>query len=106
VIRRAFASLLALGLPRPRPLADPSGPPLAWLLAEGVPGTWPLYAAYHPVTGDQLLSTNRFEPIAMGFGEPELLGYVWPAAPLTGTLEQHPVPVPWAARFGLEAPRR
>ena len=106
MIRRAFASLVALGRPRPRPVPDPTGPPVGWLLAEGVPGTWPLYAAYHPVTGDQLLSTNRFEPIAMSFGEPELLGHIWPAAPVTGTLEQRPLAIPWASRFGLEAPRR
>jgi hypothetical protein len=104
--RRALVSVLALGRQRPRPVPDPTGPPAAWVLAEGFDGTWPLYAAYHPVTGDQLLSTNRFEPIAMGFGEPELFGHIWPAAPVTGSLDQRPVAVPWAARFGLDAPRR
>jgi hypothetical protein len=106
MVRRGFGSLPALGRTRPRPVPEPEGPPLAWLLAEGGPGTWPLYAAYHPVTGDQLLSTNRFEPIAMSYGEPQLLGHIWPAAPVTGTLEQRPVAVPWASRFGMEAPRR
>jgi glycosyltransferase involved in cell wall biosynthesis len=106
MVRRGFGSLKTLGRPRPRRVARPDGPPEGWLLSEGVPGTWPLYAAYHPVTGDQLLSTNRFEPIAMSFGEPHLLGYIWPAAPVTGTLDQQPVAVPWAARFGMEAPRR
>jgi glycosyltransferase involved in cell wall biosynthesis len=106
IVRRGFSSLRALGRARPCPVARPDRPPDGWLMSEGVPGTWPLYAAYHPVTGDQLLSTNRFEPIAMSFGEPNLLGYVWPAAPVTGTLDQQPVAVPWAARFGMEAPRR
>jgi hypothetical protein len=87
-------------------VSRPDRPPDGWLVSEGVPGTWPLYAAYHPVTGDQLLSTNRFEPIAMSFGEPHLLGHLWPAAPVTGTLDQQPVAVPWASRFGMEAPRR
>ncbi|HEX3279171.1 MAG TPA: glycosyltransferase [Thermoleophilaceae bacterium] len=106
VARRAFRSAAVVGRTRPRSVPKPDGPPAAWLLSEGVPGTSPLYAAYHPVTGDQLLSTNRFEPIAMSYGEPELLGHMWPAAPVTGSLEQQPVPVPWASRFGLEAPRR
>jgi hypothetical protein len=106
VARRTLSSARALGRTRPRPLAEPQGPPAAWLLSHAGVGTSPLYAAYHPVTGDQLLSTNRFEPIAMGYGEPELLGHMWPVAPVTGSLEQRPVPVPWAARFGLEAPRR
>ena len=104
--RRGLASPRALGRHRPSPVTEPDGPPQGWLLADGVAGTWPLYAAYHPVTGDQLLSTNRFEPIAMSYGEPELLGHIWPAAPVTGSLEQRPVPVPWASRFGLQAPRR
>ena len=79
--RRGLASPRALGRHRPSPVTEPDGPPQGWLLADGVAGTWPLYAAYHPVTGDQLLSTNRFEPIAMGYGEPELLGHIWPAGP-------------------------
>ena len=69
----AFASTLALGRHRPAALPRPTAPARhgCW---RGVPGTWPLYAAYHPVTGDQLLTPGRFEPIDMGYGEPELLG--------------------------------
>jgi glycosyltransferase involved in cell wall biosynthesis len=104
--RRAIASAVTVGRQRPRAVPEPDGPPAGWLMADGVPGTWPLYAAYHPVTGDQLLSTNRYEAIAMSYGEPELLGYLWPAAPVTGSLDQAPVAIPWASRFGLEAPRR
>jgi hypothetical protein len=106
MVRRGLASTRELGRQRPDGVPEPCGPPAGWLLADGVAGTWPLYAAYHPVTGDQLLSTNRYEPIAMSYGEPELLGHLWRAAPLTGSLEQRPVAVPWASRFGMEAPRR
>jgi hypothetical protein len=33
-----------------------------------------------------------------------LLGYLLPQAPVTGTLDWHRRSVPWASRFGLEAP--
>src|SRR5207249_10853456 len=64
------------------------------------PGRLPLYSAFHPVTGDQLLATNECEPVDMGYGRAALLGYVDGSAPVTGTLEPQRPHVPWASRFG------
>jgi hypothetical protein len=64
----------------------------------------PLYSATHPVTGDQLLSRHPVEALAMGYADLRTLGYLLPAAPVTGTLEWRRRAVPWASRFGLEAP--
>jgi hypothetical protein len=36
----------------------------------------------------------------MGYGQPQLLGYLRLTAPLTGDTVQRPLPVPWARRFG------
>lgn len=83
-----------------RPKADPKGDPAAWLFDSFRPGRVPLYAAYHPVTGDQLLARSAEEAAHLGFGPPELLGFLREVAPLTGTLEPHHLHVPWARRFG------
>jgi hypothetical protein len=83
----------------------PSGPPTGWLLSEHLPWALPLFAAYHPVTGDQLLTTHLMDAKEMGYDEPEVLGYVWPVAPVTGSLEQRVVSIPWASRFGLRVRR-
>ena len=60
----------------------------------------PLLSAIHPVTHDQLLTTNRWEAIDLGYGEPELLGYLEADAPVTGRLGVRRPHTPWAARFG------
>jgi hypothetical protein len=44
------------------------------------------------------------EALAMGYVELRLLGHLLPLAPVTGTLEWQRRAVPWASRFGLEAP--
>jgi hypothetical protein len=80
--------------------ARPEGDPLGWLFADDRTGRAPLFAAYHPVTGDQLLSRSSEDAAHMGYGLPQLLGFVRLAAPLTGDLRQSPLPVPWARRFG------
>ena len=79
---------------------EPSGPPAGWLFDTSRRGLEPLFAAYHPVTGDQLLSRTAISSAHLGYGEPELLGFLCPQAPLTGQLGEQPHPIPWARRFG------
>jgi glycosyltransferase involved in cell wall biosynthesis len=87
------------------PPGDPGAPDLVgYLFAEEGEDRLPLYSAIHPVTGDQLLSRHPVEGLAMGYGDLRLLGYLLPQAPVTGTLEWQRRAVPWASRFGLEAP--
>jgi hypothetical protein len=93
-------------LRRSRPAAErPEGPPVGWLLHAGGAGTRPLYAAYHPVTGDQLITNAPLEATDMGYAQPELLGHVRAVAPVTGSLGPQVTAVPWASRFGLAARR-
>jgi hypothetical protein len=80
-----------------------SGLPLARVASIHVhptPGRLPLVSALHPVTGDQLLTTERLEAADLGYGEPELLGYVDADAPVTGRLGTHRRDVPWASHLG------
>jgi glycosyltransferase involved in cell wall biosynthesis len=84
----------------PQALAGPTGEPKGWLYESDRPSRTPLFAAYHPVTNDQLLTRSPAEAVRLGYGEPELLGYVRRIAPLTGDLHLRPLPIPWARRFG------
>ncbi len=79
--------------------------PLGYLYAEAAPGRLELFAAIHPVTGDQLLTHHVLEAADMGYGITVSLGYVVDQAPVTGTLTMRRVSVPWASRFGLEVRR-
>jgi glycosyltransferase involved in cell wall biosynthesis len=83
-----------------RPPGEPEGRPVAWLFDLERPGRRPLFAAYHPVTGDQLLARSTEDVAQLGYGPPELLGYIRDVAPLTGDLQPRPLPIPWARRFG------
>ncbi|MEX0972413.1 MAG: glycosyltransferase [Solirubrobacterales bacterium] len=99
IARRSLAT--AGRLVRPARAGDaPGGAPAGWLFGSHRPGRAPLFAAYHPVTGDQLLSRSPQDAPQMGYGSPQLLGFLRLAAPLTGDLTQSPLPVPWARRFG------
>ncbi|MEA2374668.1 MAG: hypothetical protein QOD53_1131, partial [Thermoleophilaceae bacterium] len=64
------------------------------------PGRLPLFSALHPVTGDQLLTTNGWEPNDLGYAPCELLGYLDAQAPVTGRLGIERHDIPWASRFG------
>jgi hypothetical protein len=88
---------------RPVTAAD-RGEPAGYLAIAPGPRTVPLFAAVHPVTGDQLLATRRSEFHGIGYREPRLLGYLVASAPVTGTLGITHAGVPWAARFGVAAP--
>lgn len=99
----AWRSTAALRVRRnsARPDSTPSGAPAGFLDRHPGPGLLPLYAAVHPVIGDQLLSIDPWEPLDLGYGEPVLLGYLRPSAPLTGRLGVVSSELLWASRFGM-----
>jgi glycosyltransferase involved in cell wall biosynthesis len=95
------AAMAARRLARPAHKAsEPEGSPAGWLFETERPGLVPLFAAYHPVTDDQLLARSLEEVAQLGYLAPALLGFLREAAPLTGELKQQPHAVPWARRFG------
>jgi glycosyltransferase involved in cell wall biosynthesis len=79
---------------------EPSGEAAGWLFEQARPGLVPLFAAYHPVTGDQLLVRNEESAALLGYRDSELLGYLHAEATVTGELGEKTVPIPWARRFG------
>lgn len=79
------------------------GDPAGYLLRSATPRSVPLYAAVHPVTGDQLLSNTTGEPTSLGYHHITLLGYLVAQAPVTGRRGEIRVAAPWASRFGLPA---
>jgi glycosyltransferase involved in cell wall biosynthesis len=85
---------------------NPTGDPAGYLWPWGGPGRQPLYAALHPVTGDQLLTPWVWEAGDLNYGPPVLLGYIAELAPVTGSLERRQVDVPWGSRFGRQVRRR
>jgi colanic acid/amylovoran biosynthesis protein len=97
--RRARAAVARTRLLTP-PRPDPAVARVASIHRHPDPGRLALYSAIHPVTRDQLLTTNEWEPIDLGYGEPELLGYIDARAPVTGRLGIAPRDIPWAAYLG------
>jgi D-inositol-3-phosphate glycosyltransferase len=79
----------------------PAGAPAGYLYRDAEPGTRPLFSALHPANGDQLLTTEPAEPVALGYEGTTLLGHLRAAAPITGALGLRPADVPWAREFGL-----
>jgi glycosyltransferase involved in cell wall biosynthesis len=78
----------------------PSGDPHAWLFDRPGPGMLALFAAIHPVTGDQLLTRDPELAGALGYSPPRHLGFLRALAPVTGELAEHPAAIPWAHRLG------
>jgi glycosyltransferase involved in cell wall biosynthesis len=105
VARRSGASALRVVRAPGRQPPGATGAPAGWLLDQPARRTVPLYAAYHPVTGDQLLSRTAWEGPHMGYETPELLGWLRDRAPVTGTRELRAVALPWASRYGLRTAR-
>ncbi|HEY8762654.1 MAG TPA: hypothetical protein VIM18_00540, partial [Solirubrobacteraceae bacterium] len=97
--RRALESAKILASPPPKN-GQPSKP-AGYVLRSPTRRTVPLHAAIHPVTGDQLLSTNSSEAIRLGYRDAALLGHIIARAPVTGKLGPIRVAAPWATRFGL-----
>ncbi|HKP89852.1 MAG TPA: hypothetical protein VJT75_07725, partial [Thermoleophilaceae bacterium] len=80
-----------------------SGDPLARVASIHVhptPSRLPLFSAVHPVTGDQLLTTEPHEAADLGYGDAELLGYLDRVAPVTGRLGTERRDVPWGSHLG------
>lgn len=96
----------AAALRAPAALASPDGAtpsrgePVGYLAAEPGEGRLPLWSAVHPVTGDQLLTTDEGDAPHLGYSEPVKLGYLEPVAPVSGELGSGRPFIPWAARFG------
>jgi glycosyltransferase involved in cell wall biosynthesis len=98
-LRRATIGAARVARPA-RQFEDTAGNPEGWLFESERPGRAPLFAAYHPVTGDQLLTRSPEDAAQLGYGPPELLGFVRCLAPITDDLHPRPLPIPWARRFG------
>jgi hypothetical protein len=93
----ALSSLRASGVERPatgRQL-------LGYLHADPANSRVPLFAATHPVLGDQFLTHHPIEATDLGYGDVALLGHIEADAPLTGQLGGRRGAIPWASRFGL-----
>lgn len=99
-LRRAAIAARRLARPASR-ASEPEGPPAGWLFETERPGLVPLFAAYHPVTEDQLLARSLEEVAQLGYLAPTLLGFLREAVPLTGDPKQRHLAIPWARRFGV-----
>jgi hypothetical protein len=77
-----------------------TGEPAGYLFRGDGEGRLPLFSAIHPVTGDQLLSTDGRESVDLGYNAPTLLGFLAAVAPASATLGTARPLVPWASRFG------
>jgi mycothiol synthase len=100
--RRAFDSARVLASPPATP--SPPARPAGYLLRSATSQTIPLHAGVHPVTGDQLLSTDPAEGERLGYEAVALLGHLIARAPVTGTLGPIRPTAPWTTRFGLVTP--
>ncbi len=96
--RRALTAQRRLRRPTAPP--EPTGEPHAWLFDRPGPRMLALFAANHPITGDQLLTRDRDLAARLGYGPAHHLGYLRDLAPVTGDLAEHPVATPWLYRFG------
>lgn len=105
--RRTLVGATALLSRGARPAeVPPAAPPLGYLWREPAPERVPLYAGIHPITHDQLLTTQSREATDLGYEDVTLIGHLVATAPETGRLGPIAVSVPWGSRFGAEAARR
>ncbi len=96
--RRAYDSARILSVKPPSSKARRTDR-IGFLLASPTDSCVALHAGIHPVTGDQLLSTDEREPGRLGYGEVTRLGYLF--TDTQGPSVDKPRPsVPWASRFG------
>jgi hypothetical protein len=99
-VRAALLRSATLAAGRAPAASAPAGGPLGHLHPDDAPGRLALHSAIHPHTGDQLLTTDRWEAVDLGYGEPVLLGYLDADAPVTGRLGTARPHLPLASRFG------
>jgi glycosyltransferase involved in cell wall biosynthesis len=83
-----------------QPPTSPTGEPDGWLFTGFRPSLSPLYASYHPVTEDQLLTRSPADAAQLGYDRTSLLGFIRQIGPVTGSTAQTISPIPWARRFG------
>jgi glycosyltransferase involved in cell wall biosynthesis len=77
-----------------------ASPPDGYLERHPGPDLLPLFEAIHPITGDQLVTTNHWEVTDLGYVHRRLLGYVHVSAPVTGGLDAPRPELAWASRAG------
>jgi hypothetical protein len=80
--------------------AEAATPPQGWLLAEEGTDRAPIFSAVHPVTADQLVTCDAGEAEELGYGQPQLIGYVLRLVPVTGSRARPRPALAWAPRFG------
>lgn len=61
----------------------------------------PLYSTIHPITADQLLVTDQWEAVRLGYRDVLLIGYIAAQPTVCEHLEKRDVAVPWASKFGM-----
>jgi hypothetical protein len=84
------------------------GPPhgrrvLGYLHRDPGEGRTELFAATHPVLGDQFVTHHPLEATDLGYERVCSLGFIGCRARLTGVLGGRRGTIPWASRFGLSA---
>ena len=100
IVRRVMDAVAALRRNN-RHMRPSAEPPVGYLSVDGGDGKrLPLFSAIHPVTGDQLLSTDERESSDLGYNAPVLVGFIEAVAPASGTLGSSRPVIPWASRFG------
>jgi glycosyltransferase involved in cell wall biosynthesis len=99
-LRRSLISASSLRRRSASPAGLPAGPPEGFMFPSQRPGLVPLYAGYHPVTGDQLLVRSFGDVPQLGYEGPYLLGFVKAIAPQTHDFDQRFPHIPWSRRFG------
>jgi hypothetical protein len=94
---RQLARVLPPTVPSLRRREEPTV--LGHLRREPAPGWSPLFAARHPVLGDQFLTRSELEADDMGYVVEGILGYVADRRADT-TRDAMPHEIKWASRFG------
>ncbi len=97
--RRGVIAAKRVLRPSPEP-AQPARPADGWLFEWDGPGMVPLFAAYHPVTGDQLLTRHPENAAELGYEGATRLGFMRATPSLCDALGEIALPIPWARRFG------
>ena len=78
---------------------------VGYLYPDGGDGRVEIFAATHPINGDQLLTHHASEAGDMGYRGAVSLGFALCPSPAERASEMARVSIPWASRFGLEVRR-
>jgi hypothetical protein len=103
VARRAREARRLIAEGARAPSVTASAPPAGYGHSEPGEGRVPLYAGWHPITRDQLLTRYPLEAQDMGYEDIALLAWINARTPVTGSPELRRLAIPWASRYGLEA---